>query len=226
MTQPTPGLILIMALLLVLVSVAVAADTLTVTARQAVVRAGPDSKRAILATVPHGTTLALLETRQGWYRVLLDNGGEGWVAQSAAQVQAERGFGLPPAVAAAAGGRVALVIGNAAYSEDIGALKNPGNDATDMAATLRQLGFAVTLVRDATRQRMDEAVEDFSRQLRPGSVGVFYYAGHGAQVIGRTISFPWGRASPPRRWYRIRRWRQKRCWRAWTPLARARRSTS
>ena len=163
MTQPTTGIILIITLLLVLARVAVAADTLTVTARQAVVRAWPGSKQAILATVPHGTTLALLEARQGWYRVLLDNGGEGWVAQSAAQVQAERGFGLTPAVAATAGGRVALVIGNAAYSEDIGALKNPGNDATDMAATLRQLGFAVTLVRDATRQRMDEAVEDFSR---------------------------------------------------------------
>ena len=80
MTQPTTGFILIITLLLVLVSVAVAADTLTVTARQAVVRAGPDSKRAILATVPHGTPFALLETRQGWYRVLLDNGGEGWVA--------------------------------------------------------------------------------------------------------------------------------------------------
>ena len=181
MTQSTTGLILIVTLFLVLASVAVAADTLTITARQAVVRAGPDSKQGILATMPRGTTFALLETRQGWYRVLLDNGGEGWVAQSAAQVQAERGFGLTPAVATTALGRMALVIGNAAYSEDIGALKNPGNDATDMAATLRQLGFAVTLVQDATHQRMAEAIETFSLHIRPGSVGAFYYTGHGAQ---------------------------------------------
>jgi hypothetical protein len=176
----------------VLVSVTVAADTLTITARQAVVRAGLDSKQGILITVPQGTTLALLETRKGWYRVLLDDRREGWVAQSAAQVQDSRGFAVAPTVAAAAPGRTALVIGNAAYSEDIGSLKNPGNDATDMAATLRQLGFVVTLVKDATHQRMAEAVEDFSRQLRPGSVGVFYYAGHGAQVGGRNYLIPLG----------------------------------
>ena len=188
MTQPATGLILIVTFLLVLVSVAVAADTLTITARQAVVRAGPDSKQGILATVPQGTTLALLEMRQGWYRVLLDDGREGWIAQSAARVQDGPGFAGMPTVAAASG-RTALVIGNAAYREDIGSLKNP---ATDMAATLRQLGFVVTLVKDATHQRMAEAVEDFSRQLRPGSVGVFYYAGHGAQVGGRNYLIPLG----------------------------------
>jgi len=77
MTQPATGLILIVTLLLVLVSVTVAADTLTITARQAVVRAGPDSKQGILVTVPQGATFALLETRKGWYKVLLDDGREG-----------------------------------------------------------------------------------------------------------------------------------------------------
>src|SRR5215813_5867892 len=122
MTQPATGLILMVTLLLVLVSVTVAADTLTITARQTVVRAGPDSKQGILATVPQGTTFALLETRKGWYKVLLDDGREGWVAQSAAQVQDGRSFAVVPAVTAAAPGHTALVIGNAAYSEDIGAL--------------------------------------------------------------------------------------------------------
>jgi len=192
MPQPTPGIILIVTLLFVLVNVAVAADTVAITARQTVVRAGPDSKQRILATVLQGTTLALLERRQGWYKVLLDDGQEGWVAQSAAQVQNGRGIAVVPAGAAAGTERTALVIGNAAYSEDIGPLKNPGNDATDMAATLRQLGFAVTLVRDANHQRMAEAVEAFSLQLRPGSVGVFYYAGHGAQVGGRNYLIPLG----------------------------------
>jgi formylglycine-generating enzyme required for sulfatase activity len=124
--------------------------------------------------------------------VLLDDGQEGWVAQSAAQVQDGRSIAVVPAGGAATPGRTALVIGNAAYSEDIGSLKNPGNDATDMAATLRQLGFAVTLVRDANHQRMAEAVEDFSRQLRPSNVGVFYYSGHGAQVGGRNYLIPLG----------------------------------
>src|SRR5262245_38793472 len=107
MTQPATGLIMIVTFLLVLVSVTVAADTLTITARQAVVRAGPDSKQGILATVPQGTTLALLEMRQGWYKVLLDDGQEVWVAQSAARVQDGRGFAVEPTVAAAAPGRTA-----------------------------------------------------------------------------------------------------------------------
>ena len=185
MTRPTPGIILIVTLLFVVISATDAADTLMITPRQTVVRVGPDSKQRIIATVPQGTTLAFLERRQGWYKVLIDDGQEGWVAQSAAQVQDGRGITVVPIGAATALGRTALVIGNAAYSEDIGPLKNPGNDATDMAATLRQLGFAVTLVRDANYQRMAEAVEAFSLQLRPGSVGMFYYAGHGAQVGGR-----------------------------------------
>ena len=88
MTQPTTGIILMVTLFFVLASAAVAADNLTITARQAVVRASPDSKQGILATVPQGTTFALLETRKGWYKVLLDDGREGWVTQSAAQVQA------------------------------------------------------------------------------------------------------------------------------------------
>lgn len=184
MTQSMTGLTLAV-VLLVLASVTAAADSLTITARQDVVRAGPDGKQGILATVPQGTTFALLETRKGWYKVLLDYGREGWVAQTAAQVQEGRGFAVVPAGAAAAPGRTALVIGNAAYSEDVGALKNPGNDATDMAATLKQLGFTVTMVRDADKQRMVEAVEAFSHQLRPNGVGLFYFAGHGAEGADR-----------------------------------------
>src|SRR5205823_12718926 len=76
MTRPASGIILMVTLLFVLVSVAVAADTVAITARQAVVRAGPDSKQRILATVPQGTTLALVGTRKGWYKVLLDDGQE------------------------------------------------------------------------------------------------------------------------------------------------------
>jgi formylglycine-generating enzyme required for sulfatase activity len=88
MTQRSvAGITLALMLLLGLASTVAPADTLTITAKQAVVRAGPDGKQAILTTAPQGATFALLETHQGWYRVLLDDGREGWVAQSAAQVQ-------------------------------------------------------------------------------------------------------------------------------------------
>ena len=48
------------------------------------------------------------------------------------------------ASAAHAERRVALVIGNSAYSS-AASLRNPRNDATDMAETLKKLGFEVEL---------------------------------------------------------------------------------
>jgi SH3-like domain-containing protein len=123
-TQPTAGIILALALLLVFASVAISADTLTITAQQAAVRVRPDIKQAILSTVPQGAMFSLLERHQQWYKILLDDGREGWVAQAAARVQSERGFVVPPTTSAGQA-RAALVIGNAAYSADIGPLKNP-----------------------------------------------------------------------------------------------------
>ena len=45
-------------------------------------------------------------------------------------------------------GRVALVVGNSTYAH-IGRLPNPDNDARDIPATLRRLGFEVTTDLDA-----------------------------------------------------------------------------
>ena len=45
-------------------------------------------------------------------------------------------------------GRVALVVGNSTYAH-IGRLPNPDNDARDISATLRRLGFEVTTDLDA-----------------------------------------------------------------------------
>ena len=84
--------------------------------------------------------------------------------------------------------RTALVIGNAAY--ELGVLRNSVHDASDMATTLRQLGFEVTLLRDAARRPMLEAIDLFSRQLRQGGVGLFYFAGHGVQVSGENYLIP------------------------------------
>jgi SH3 domain-containing protein len=95
MTPPRVILTLALTLLLGLARSVAPADTVTITSKQAVVRAGPDSKQAVLTTVAQGTTFALLETRQGWYRVLLDDGREGWVAQSV--VKLERGLVRPNA---------------------------------------------------------------------------------------------------------------------------------
>ena len=53
----------------------------------------------------------------------------------------------PSLLPAATEQRIALVIGNSAYSS--GPLKNPVNDATDMAAALKRAGFTVTLKKNA-----------------------------------------------------------------------------
>ncbi|MBA4054444.1 MAG: hypothetical protein C0490_07020, partial [Marivirga sp.] len=53
--------------------------------------------------------------------------------------------------------RYALVIGNSNYSKDIGILKNPLNDATDVATELRKSNFEVQLVTNATYVQMREA---------------------------------------------------------------------
>ena len=62
--------------------------------------------------------------------------------------------------------RVALVIGNAAYKES--PLRNPVNDATDIAAALKTLGFNVMLRTNASRRQMVEAVREFGNQIKRG----------------------------------------------------------
>ena len=84
--------------------------------------------------------------------------------------------------------RVALVVGNGAYSS--GPLRNPPSDARAMAAELRELGFDVTLKTDLGYQDMRRAVVDFSNALQAGGVGLFFYAGHGLQHQGRNFLVP------------------------------------
>ena len=84
--------------------------------------------------------------------------------------------------------KVALVIGNAAYPA--APLRNPVNDANAMAARLRAMGFEVTLRTNVTQREMTRSVSQFGQALKPGSVALFYYAGHGMQVRGRNFLIP------------------------------------
>ncbi|NBD15045.1 MAG: DUF2808 domain-containing protein [Cyanobacteria bacterium] len=86
--------------------------------------------------------------------------------------------------------RVALVMGNADYT--VGSpLKNPVNDATDIAAMFQELGFdEVITVTNAELREMESALKNFANELRAGSVGVFYYAGHGMQSQGENYLIP------------------------------------
>lgn len=97
------------------------------------------------------------------------------------------------APAASAEQRVALVIGNSNYAD--APLLNPANDARLIAATLRQLGFEVTERLDADENTMERAIQDFGDRLEDigkEAVGLFYYAGHGAQLDGVNYLIPIG----------------------------------
>lgn len=95
---------------------------------------------------------------------------------------------LPAALPSGSERRVALVIGNAGYK--VNPLLNPGNDATDVAASLRKLGFDTSLVLDATNLRMKEATRAFAEQVKSSDVALIFYAGHGLEVKGRNYLIP------------------------------------
>ena len=85
--------------------------------------------------------------------------------------------------------RVALVIGNSRYQE--APLKNPLNDANAIADQLTRMGFTVTLKLDATRKEMVESIEAYGNTLaKQKGVGLFYFAGHGAQLSWRNYLVP------------------------------------
>ena len=85
--------------------------------------------------------------------------------------------------------RVALVIGNSRYKE--APLKNPGNDAAAIAEQLKRMGFTVDLQLDAGRKQMTDAFHSFGASLaKSKGVGLFYFAGHGAQLGWRNYLVP------------------------------------
>jgi len=85
--------------------------------------------------------------------------------------------------------RVALVIGNSHYPSS--PLPNPVNDARDVTAALRGVGFDVMLLEDAGLRQMEDAINRFSIAARD-AVALFFYAGHGLQVDGENYLVPIG----------------------------------
>jgi hypothetical protein len=84
--------------------------------------------------------------------------------------------------------RVALVIGNATYK--VNPLKNPVNDSTDMARSLRSVGFEVIEANNTTLAQMREVTRRFADKLGNSDVGLVYYSGHGVEVKGKNYLIP------------------------------------
>src|SRR5258706_14825947 len=81
--------------------------------------------------------------------------------------------------------RIALVIGNGAYTE-VPPLKNPPNDARDMAAMLKALRFDLTSGIDVKQREFKRLIRSFRHKLKAGGSGRFFYAGQGVQSKGGT----------------------------------------
>jgi len=97
--------------------------------------------------------------------------------------------GAAPTAAAAEGRRVALVIGNGAYG-NVPALLNPPNDASDIAAALKRLGFTVSLATNASFDEMRRGLIALGRDAAGADMAALYFAGHGMEINGENWLIP------------------------------------
>lgn len=90
----------------------------------------------------------------------------------------------------AAAKRVALVIGNGAY-ENVERLRNPANDARDLAKKLKSIGFAqVDLHLDLDASALRRTLGKFAKTAAGAEVALVYFAGHGIEVGGNNYVIP------------------------------------
>lgn len=77
--------------------------------------------------------------------------------------------------------RYALIIGNADYK--FAPLKNPVNDATDMAATLRKLRYTTTIALNQNPEQLRNSIKQFYASIKESNaISLLYYAGHAIQA--------------------------------------------
>ncbi len=92
-------------------------------------------------------------------------------------------------VAATAGERVALVIGNNAYQHG-GSLNNAVSDAQTVGNALQALGFRVIRKQDLDYGGLLDALDELGKAAAGADWAVVYYAGHGIQVQGNNYLIP------------------------------------
>src|SRR5687768_9518367 len=98
---------------------------------------------------------------------------------------------LSPAAAQEREKRIALVVGNAAYTA--GALPTAANDAGLVAQTLQAAGFDVVGARDLDQEALRRAFRDFNDKAAasgPNTVALIYMSGYGLQLEGENYLVP------------------------------------
>jgi hypothetical protein len=94
-----------------------------------------------------------------------------------------------PSVAAEAD-RFALVIGNAKYPDAEAPLKEPINDARDVAVELKRNGFNVDVGENLTGDAMHRAFDRLYGRIKPGSVALIFFSGFGVQSSRQSYMIP------------------------------------
>ena len=97
---------------------------------------------------------------------------------------------LSTAPSSAAGDRYALVIGNAKYPDADAPLREPINDARDVADELKRDGFTVEIGENLTGDAMRRAFDRLYGKLRPGSVALLFFSGFGIQSNRQSYMIP------------------------------------
>jgi Caspase domain/TPR repeat/Tetratricopeptide repeat len=100
------------------------------------------------------------------------------------------GAGLHPAFAQQSDARVALLIGNSAYPDAEAPLRDPVNNARNLADELRRNGFEVEIGENLTKDAMRAAIDRFYGKIKSGSTALFFFSGFGVQSDRQTYMIP------------------------------------
>jgi hypothetical protein len=97
---------------------------------------------------------------------------------------------IVPSAAADRGDRIALVIGNSKYPDAEAPLKEPINDARDVADELKRDGFNVEIGENLTGDAMRRAFDRLYGRIKPGSVALIFFSGFGVQSNRQSFMIP------------------------------------
>src|SRR5215475_13675705 len=90
----------------------------------------------------------------------------------------------------AAGDRFALAIGNSKYPDADAPLKEPVNDARDVADELKRDGFNVEIGENLNGDGMRRAFDRLYGKIKPGSVALVFFSGFGVQSNRQSYMIP------------------------------------
>src|SRR6202021_1610268 len=97
---------------------------------------------------------------------------------------------VPSSAADSRADRFALVIGNAKYPDAEAPLKEPVNDARNVADELKRDGFSVEIGENLTGDAMRRAFDRLYGRIKPGSVVLIFFSGFGVQAARQSYMIP------------------------------------